>query len=88
MSCLAPLISYTPAPNPQFVCTAVFKFELGQFCPLGCKSELLIVQHSIVEKSAKYTATFCDDIVLCKQYVFYMNMFSQYAVVDHSGGLS
>ena len=88
MSCVAPLISYTPAPNPQFVCTAVFKFELRQYCPLGCKSELLIVQHSIVEKSAKYTSTFYDDIVLCKQYVFCMNMFSQYAVVDHRGGLS
>lgn len=62
MACVSPFISYTPASNPQFVCTAVFKFGLGQCCPLGCKFELLIVQHSTVEKSGMYTATFYDDV--------------------------
>lgn len=62
VSCVSPFMSYTPAPHPRFVCTAVFKFELGHGSPLGCKFELLIVQHSIVEKSGMYAATFYDDM--------------------------
>lgn len=62
MSCVSPFTSYTPTPHPHFVCTAVFEFELGQCCPLGCKFELLIVQHSILEKSGMCTTTFYDDM--------------------------
>lgn len=62
MSCVSPFTSYTPAPHPHFVCTAVFEFEWGQCCPLGCKFELLVVQRSMLEKSGMYAATFYGDM--------------------------